>query len=58
MNKTVIELLVKSVKSWKKVFARDTPKKRAKYKEYQKRINILYKLIKSRGRNYIVQGEL
>ena len=39
MNKTVIELFVKNVKSWKKVFARDTPKKRAKYKEYQKRIN-------------------
>ena len=58
MNKTVIELFVKNVKSWKKVFARDTPKKRAKYKEYQKRINILYKLLNKHGRNYIVKGEL
>ena len=58
MNKTVIELLVKNVKSWKKALATDTPKKRAKYKEYQKRINILYKLLNRHGRNYIVQGEL
>ena len=58
MNKTVIELLVKSVKSYKRVLKADTPKKRAKYKEYQKRINILYKLLNRHGRNYIVQGEL
>ena len=58
MNKTVIELLVKNVKSWKKALASDTPKKRAKYKEHQKRINILYKLLNKHGRNYIVKGEL
>ena len=58
MNKTVIELFVKNVKSWKKALATDTPKKRAKYKEYQKRINILYKLLNKHGRNYIVKGEL
>ena len=58
MNKTVIELFVKNVKSWKKALVTDVPKKRMKYKEYQKRINILYKLLNRHGRNYIVQGEL
>ena len=58
MNKTVIELFVNNVKSWKKALVTDVPKKRVKYKEYQKRINILYKLLNRHGRNYIVQGEL
>ena len=58
MNKTVIELFVKNVKAWKNALTKDTPKKRAKYKEHQKRINILYKLLNEHSRNYIVQGEL
>jgi len=58
MNKTVIELLVKNVKSWKKALATDTPKKRAKYKVYQKRIHTLHKLLNSHGRHYIVKGEI
>ena len=58
MNKTVIELLVKNVKSWKKALASDTPKKRMRYKVYQKRIHILYKLFNRHGRNYIVKGEI
>ena len=55
---TVIKLLVKSVKSYKKVLKADTPKKRAKYKEHQTNINVLLKLLNSKGRDYIVQGEL
>jgi len=58
MNKTVIELFVENVKKEKKALLKDTPKKRAKYKVYQQRINILYKLLNRHGRNYIVQGEL
>ena len=58
MNKTVIELFVKDVKSWKKVFARDTPKKRAKYKVHQTNINVLLKLLNTNGRDYIVKGEI
>ena len=58
MNKTVIELLVKNVKAWKNALTKDTPKKRAKYKVYQKRTHILYKLLNSHGRNYIVKGEI
>ena len=58
MNKTVIELLVKNVKAWKKALNNDDKKKRAKYKVYQKRIHTLYKLLNSHGRNYIVKGEI
>ena len=58
MNKTIIEALVENVKKQKKALLKDTPKKRAKYKVYQQRINILYKLLNRHGRNYIVQGEL
>jgi len=58
MNETVIKLLVKNVKAFKKVLKNKDRKKRAKYKAYQKRINILYTLLDSRGRNYIVKGEL
>jgi len=58
MNETVIKLLVKNVKAFKKVLKNKDRKKRAKYKVYQKQINILYKLLDSRGRNYIVKGEL
>ena len=58
MNKTVIQLLLENIKGYKKVFRADTPKKRAKYKKFQKNINILLKLLNKRGRNYIVQGEI
>ena len=58
MNKTVIQLLLDNVKKYKKVFRADTPKKRAKYKKFQKNINILLKLLNKRGRDYIVQGEM
>jgi len=58
MNKTVIQLLLDNIKSYNKVFGADTPKKRAKYKKFQKNINILLKLLNKRGRDYIVQGEL
>ena len=58
MNKTVIELLVKNAKDFKKALGKDTPKKRAKYKVLQKNLKILYKLHNNLGRNYIVQGEL
>jgi len=55
---TVIKLLVKTVKSYKKALAADTPKKRAKYKEHQTNINVLLKLLNSKGRDYIVKGEI
>ena len=55
---TVIKLLVKNVKSFKKVLKADTPKKRAKYKEHQKNHKVLLKLLNTKGRNYIVQGEI
>jgi steroid 5-alpha reductase family enzyme len=58
MNETVIKLLVKNVKAFKKILKNKDRKKRAKYKVYQKRINILYYLLNNKGRNYIVQGEL
>ena len=58
MNKTVIQLLLDNNKDYKKVLRADTPKKRAKYKKFQKNINILLKLLNKRGRNYIVQGEI
>jgi hypothetical protein len=58
MNKTVIELLVKNAKNFKKALGKDTPKKRAKYKTHQKNLKILYKLHKTHGSNYIVQSEL
>ena len=58
MNKTVIQLLLDNIKSHKKVLRADTPKKRAKYKKFQKNINILLKLLNKRGRDYIVQGEI
>ena len=58
MNKTVIQLLLDNVKKYKKVFRADTPKKRAKYKKFQKNINILIPLLNKRGRDYIVQGEI
>jgi|TARA_R100000049_G_C1920266_1_gene65650 hypothetical protein len=55
---TVIKLLTKSVKSWKKALAADTPKKRAKYKKHQMDIDVLLKLLNSNGRDYIVKGEI
>ena len=58
MNKTVIQLLLDNVKKYKKVFRADTPKKRAKYKKFQKNIHILLKLMNKCGRDYIVQGEI
>ena len=58
INKTLIQLLLENIKGHKKVFRADTPKKRAKYKKFQKNINILLKLLNKRGRNYIVQGEI
>ncbi len=58
MNETVIKLLVKNVKAFKKALGKDTPKKRAKYKVHQKNLKILYKLHKTHGSNYIVEGEL
>ena len=58
MNKTVIQLLLDNIKNYNKVLLADTPKKRAKYKKFQKNINILLKLLNKRGRDYIVQGEL
>ena len=58
MNKTVIQLLLDNNKDYKKVLRADTPKKRAKYKKFQKNINILIKLLNKKGRNYIVQGEI
>ena len=53
-----MQLLLENIKGHKKVFRADTPKKRAKYKKFQKNINILLKLLNKRGRNYIVQGEI
>lgn len=58
MNKTVSQLLLENLKDFKKVLKADTPKKRAKYKKFQKNINILLELLSKKGRNYIVQGEL
>ena len=58
MNKTVIQLLLDNIKNYKKVLRADTAKKRAKYKMFQKNINILIPLLNKRGRDYIVQGEL
>ncbi len=55
---TVIKLLTKSVKSWKKALGADTPKKRAKYKKHQMDIDVLLKLLNSNGRDYIVKGEI
>ena len=49
---------MKDQKKYKKVFRADTPKKRAKYKKFQKNIHILLKLMNKRGRDYIVQGEI
>jgi len=57
-NMTVIKLLVKNVKSHKKALRADTPKKRAKYKVYQKNHRVLLKLLNSKGRDYIVTGEI
>ena len=58
MNKTVIKLLLDNIKNYNKVLRADTPKKRAKYKKFQRNINILLQLLNKRGRNYIVQGEI
>tara|TARA_B100000929_G_C15283694_1_gene344500 strand:- start:355 stop:531 length:177 start_codon:yes stop_codon:yes gene_type:complete len=58
MNKTVRTLLLENIKDRTKAFAADTPKKRAKYKKFDKNIKILLALLNKKGRNYIVQGEL
>ena len=58
MNKTVIQLLLDNIKGYKKVLRADTAEKRAKYKKFQKNINILIPLLNKHGRNYIVQGEI
>ena len=58
MNRTVIELLVKNAKAYKRVLKADTPKKRAKYKVHQTNINVLLKLLNTNGRDYIVKGEI
>ena len=58
MNKTVIQLLLDNIKGYKKVLRADTAKNRAKYKKFQKNINILIPLLNRHGRNYIVQGEI
>ena len=58
MNKTVRTLLLENIKDRMKALAADTPKKRAKYKKFDKNIKILHALLNKKGRNYIVQGEL
>ena len=58
MNRTVIELLVKNVKAYKKALKNDDKKKRAKYKVHQTNINVLLKLLNTNGRDYIVKGEI
>ena len=55
----IIDALVENVKKEKKALLKDTPKKRAKYKFYQQRVNKLYKLLNTKGREYWVQeGDL
>jgi hypothetical protein len=59
MNKTIIEALLDNIKKQKKALLKDTPKKRAKYKVYQQRINKLYILLDKKGREYWAQeGDL
>jgi predicted secreted Zn-dependent protease len=53
MNKTVNENIKAEIKRKKKALAKDTPKKRAKYKEHQKELNRLYKLHRTKGRDFI-----
>ena len=39
MNKTVVQLIKAEIKLFKKALLKDTPKKRAKYKQHQKELN-------------------
>ena len=55
----IIDALLENVKKEKKALMKDTPKKRAKYRVYQQRVNKLYKLLDKKGREYWVQeGDL
>ena len=56
MNKTVNENIKAEIKRKKKALAKDTPKKRAKYKEHQKELNRLYKLHSTKGRDFVEVG--
>ena len=59
MNKTVIQLIKAEIKLFNKVLLKDTPKKRAKYKEHSKELNRLFKLHNTKGRDFIqVAGAL
>jgi|TARA_Y100000310_G_C20544246_1_gene744825 hypothetical protein len=59
MNKTVRQSLLENIKKMNKALIKDTPKKRSKYKTYQKRINQLYKMMNLKGSEYLVQeGDL
>ena len=59
MNKTVRQSLLENIKKMNKTLIKDTPKKRSKYKTYQKRINQLYKMMNLKGSEYLVQeGDL
>jgi hypothetical protein len=59
VGKRIIDALLENVKKEKKALMKDTPKKRAKYKVYQQRVNKLYKLLNTKGREYWVQeGDL
>jgi hypothetical protein len=59
MNKTIRQSLIENIKKQKKALLKDTPKKRAKYKVYQQRVNKLYKLMTQKGSEYWVQeGDL
>ena len=53
MNKTVVQLIKAEIKLFKKGLLKDTPKKRAKYKQHQKELNRLFKLHNTKGRDFI-----
>ena len=53
MNKTVVQLIKAEIKLFKKALLKDTPKKRAKYKQHQKELNRLFKLHNTKGRDFI-----
>ena len=58
-QQTVIELIKAEVKLFNKALLKDTPKKRAKYKEHSKELKRLFKLHNTKGRDFIqVAGAL